>query len=342
MRGFNKVFIALLLMFLFTGCSQKEVKEAKVVVEPEVVNEGESETIELKVAAPSGVPLLSMIQMIYEEQNVMDNTIMKYEIIEATDVLVSRLMSRELDIAIVPTNLAAQLHNKGLDYKLVSSNVWGIFYLVGTDEINSWDDLKGKDIYTMGQGLTPDITFRYLLTQHGLDPEVDVNLIYLSGATELAPTFISGKSTLSVMPEPMVSTVLAKKEGAEILFDLQEEWKIATSLESSYPQASLIVKKEALEDYEDVINAFVEQYQESIHWLYDNPEIAGQYAEALQTGIPAAMVPLALPRMNIEHVLAGDAKQSVEAYLQVLFESDPNTIGGHIPDASFYYELKTK
>ena len=64
----------------------------------------------------------------------------------------------------------------------------------------------------IGRGLTPDVVFRSLLKENGLEPDKDVSLNYVNGATELAQLFISGKSTVSIMPEPVLSKVLTKKK----------------------------------------------------------------------------------------------------------------------------------
>jgi len=298
----------------------------------------QKQEISLKVVVPSGVPAMSMIKMIYEKPEITDYTTVEYEIIEATDVLNSRLLAGEADIAVVPTNFAAQIYNKGIKYELAVPSVWGIFYMVGTEEFSGWESLKGKEIYTIGRGLTPDITTRFILKKHGIDPDNDVTLTYLSGATELAPNFISGKSKLSIMPEPMLSTVLSKKQDAVIIVDFQKEWAEATGLGDSYPQASLVVKKELADNHPEVVESFINEYKKSIEWLYTDPQKAGQYAEELKTGIAADIVPAALPRMNIKFVSSDEGRQAVEAYLQVLLDSSPEMIGGKLPDESFYYK----
>ena len=58
---------------------------------------------------------------------------------------------------------------------------------------------KGEDVYMMGKGLVPDIVFRTLCKENGIDPDTDINIIYLSGATELAPNFLAGKTKISIL-----------------------------------------------------------------------------------------------------------------------------------------------
>ena len=296
--------------------------------------------IKIKVVVPTGVPILSIIRMAYEKPAIMEGFNVEYEITQATDVLNSRLVSGEAGISVIPVNLAAQLYNKGVEYRLAVPSIWGIYYLVSSEELSGWEDLKGKEIYTIGRGLTSDITMRYLLSSHGIDPDKDVTLVYLSGASELAPAFISGKSTVSLMPEPMLSTVMAKKTGTYIAIDFQEAWAEATGLGSSYPQAALVIKKELAEKYPEFVGKFINEYKNSIEWLYAEPQKAGEYAVALNTGIAAEIVPAALPRMNIKFETAWDSRDAVKEYLDVILESSPEMIGGKIPDEAFYYRLE--
>ncbi len=299
-------------------------------------NNGQDE-ITVKVVIPTGVPALSIIRMAYEKPGIHPGITVEYEITESTDVLSSRLVSGEADIAVIPTNLAAQLYNKGVKYYIAAPSVWGIFYMVATDQLAGWEALKGREIHTIGLGLTSDILTRYILSIHGVDPDKDVTMTYLTGAAELAPNFISGKSTLSIMPEPMLSTVMAKKPETVIVLDFQKEWAEATGLSGGYPQAALVIKKDTADKYPEFTDKFIAEYKESIEWLYTEPQKAGVYAAELKTGIAAEIVPVALPRMNIVFKTAAEAKGAVNEYLGVIFESSPEMIGGKLPGDDIYY-----
>ncbi|QUH24795.1 ABC transporter substrate-binding protein [Serpentinicella alkaliphila] len=324
------LILGLAVMFL-VGCSSK-------VDNPKVEEVKELENLSLNVAAPTGAPNLSMIKMFKENPSFGDHIEINYETIKSPDLLASRIISGEIDIAVVPTNLAATLYNRGVDYKIAASSVWGVLYLVGNEEINGWDDLRGKEIHTMGRGLTPDVVLRYLLTSNGLDPEKDVTLTYVGEAAELASTFIAGKSAISVIPEPALSNVMMKKEGTNILFDLQEEWAKLNKINSSYPQASLIIKSEIIEKDPEFVQNFLMEYENSIKWLHSNAPKAGEYSEELETGLSKGAVVNGLGRSNIEYRDIKSAKESIEKYLNVLFEYAPETIGGKLPDEGFYFQ----
>lgn len=328
------ILIVSLAVLMFSGCA------SKVSNPPEASesNVKEVENISLKVAAPSGAPTLSMIKMFKENPSFGEHIEISYESVKSPDAMASKIVSGEIDIAVVPTNLAAALYNRGVEYKLAASVVWGVLYVVGNEEINGWEDLKGREIYTLGRGLTPDIVFRYLLASNGIDPEKDVTLTYMGEATELASSFIAGKSTISVIPEPVLSNVMMKKQDTVILLDLQEEWSKLDKGDSSYPQASLIIKNELIENHPEFVEMFLKEYESSIEWLSANPEKAGQYSEELETGLSKAAVINGLQRSNIEYRSSKKVREAVEKYLKVLFEYSPEAVGGKLPDEGFYFE----
>ncbi|WP_026478654.1 ABC transporter substrate-binding protein [Alkaliphilus transvaalensis] len=334
-----KKIIGIILILSFTlgilaGCTSNVNSE-------EDTNEVESKVLEnvsINVAAPSGAPTLSMIKMFKENPSFGEHVNISYESVKSPDLMASRIISGEIDIAVVPTNLAATLYNRGVDYKLAASSVWGILYIVGTEEITGWEDLRGKEIHTLGRGLTPDIVLRYLLSSNGIDPDEDVTLTYLGEATELASTFIAGRSTISVIPEPALSNVMLKKEDTVILLDLQEEWSKQNEGNASYPQASLIIKNELIEKHPEFIEMFLEEYENSIDWLSLNGEKAGEYSEALETGLSKGAVVNGLNRSNINYQDSKVARESIEKYLKVLFDYSSETVGGKLPDEGFYFE----
>lgn len=50
----------------------------------------------------------------------------------------------------------------------------GALDVVSTEDIKDINDLKGKTIYTLGRGLTPDVVLRNLLKKNNLTDKVTV------------------------------------------------------------------------------------------------------------------------------------------------------------------------
>jgi NitT/TauT family transport system substrate-binding protein len=296
----------------------------------------EKNDIKVRVIMATGIPAVSMAGLIESEDLNFSGYDVDYEVLENPSLLAGKLVSGDADLAVVPTNLAIKLFNKGVDVKYAGGVVWGILYIITQESVKDWSDLKGKEIYSLGRGLTPDIVLRYLLTKNGLDPEKDVSLRYVSGTTELAPLFIVGKSKTSIIPEPALSMVMTQKPDTQIAMDLQKEWTKATKSTSSYPQASLVVLGDFTQKHPDFVQQFTAAYAESIDRLNADPATGGKLASKYLPMPSAAMIAKAIPRANLKWVSASEAREPMETYLKVLFDFSSETIGGEMPNDDFY------
>ncbi|MFV0520569.1 MAG: ABC transporter substrate-binding protein [Lachnospirales bacterium] len=350
----KKLIIATFISTLaLVSCSTTESVETPVVATPtetaetpteDIAEEPVEEVVEevttptdVKVIMPTGTPALSFVQFITENPTIDENVNITYETLEATDVLTTTLINNEADIAIVPTNLAANLNSKGLDYKLVGSSVWGNFSLISpTEDITSLEDLKGKQITTFGQNLTPDAVLKYILSGNGIDYENDLVLEYLGGAPEVATSYISGTSSLALGAEPVLTNMLTKREGSKVVVNLQEEWEKLTGFES-YPQASLIISNELIESNPEFVESFIQSYDESVDWINANPKDAGDYYEALNLGLTSAILEKAIPNASLDFVSVDTAKDSIDTYLNILYDFNPKLVGDVEINESLYY-----
>lgn len=285
-----------------------------------------------------GTPALTAAKLAKENPIIDENITIEYEMQKSPDLLVTKILKEEADIAIVPSNLAAQAFNKGLTYEIVGTSVWGSFYLTSTEDINSFEELKGKEIYSFGKGLTPDLVLRYVLSKNGIDPDKDVKITYLNAASEVGPAFIGGKTDLAVLAEPLLTTVMMKKADAKVIFDLNEEWAKAAGTEKGYPQASLIIKKDLIENDREFVEQFIKSYEESRKWAADTPKELGEYAEALEISVKKETLGKGIIWTNIESFDIKDSKEEYKAYYNAILDFAPDFIGGKMPDEGIYFE----
>ncbi|MGP1594668.1 MAG: ABC transporter substrate-binding protein [Treponema sp.] len=289
-----------------------------------------------KVVLPGGAPLVCTAKMITEKLPALKTIQTDYEIV-APDTLQARVIAGEADIAIVPSNLAANLYAKGADVQYAGTVVWGILYGVSTEPVKDIADLKGKTILTFGRGLTPDITVRHLLSASGINPDTDVTFTYVQSAQEAAGVFMSGKETIAVLPEPLVSVVLTKKPEAAVFLDIQQAWKEKFGGESGYPQAAVIVKGAFAKEYPHYVRTFLQSLADSITWAKNNPEEAAKAAASLQEGVPAPVLAKGIARMNVQFVDAVQSRSALEQYYSVLLQANQKFSGGSLPNDAFYY-----
>lgn len=320
-RTFLLLFLAGILFQGFTA-SNKEIPEGSII----------------NVAVPDGAPAISISKLAYDNKEFAKGTTTNYQVVKSPSLMAEKLISGEADIAIVPTNLAAVLSKKGVDVKLAGAVVWGVLYLITSEDIESWEDLKGKEIFMLGRGLTPDVTLRYILKNNGIDPETDVTFRYVESGMELAPAFIMGKSTVTIMPEPMLTKVLSKKKDTKIFADIQEEWKKLSPSNKSYPQASLVISGKLLEENPEYVKNFIAEFAAGISWINENPTEAGQYTEEISKGLKAPVLSKSIPRSSLKWESAVVARDALDEYFGILKEFAPKTIGGEIPGDKLYLE----
>lgn len=329
-RTVGMLLVLLLISLGAGGCQKQNVSEK--ASQPEA-------GIKVTVAALKGPTAISMIKMMEEKPALAGNSTGEYLVLDNPELMTSKIMSGEVDIAALPTNLAANLYNKGVPFQLAAVNSWGVMYLVTADQtVTDWASLKGKKIFVFGKGATPDIVFRYLLKKNGLNPDTDVQLDYTLGQVELAQSLIAGRVSLAVIPEPWVTQVTKGNPGVKVAMDLQQQWENTQGGKTALAMTCLVAKKELIAKHPEVVTSFLKSYADSIDWVNKNPADAAQLVEKHQIGLKAAVAKEAIPRCYLRYQSAKDSKESVNSFLQVLYDFAPQSIGGKMPDDAFYYQ----
>jgi len=253
------------------------------------------------------------------------------------DIVLSRLMKGDVDLALLSTNEAAKLYNKGIDIQLAGVHTWGYFYIATLNpEINSWNDLKGKEIYVPDKGGPMDIIFHYLAEKTGLDVKNDITL-KRGKLREVAQLMINDMAVTSVLREPFLSQLLYRNSKAKIAADIQKLWEKYTF--HKFPQSSLVVRKEFAEKNPEFMAELSREYKNAVSWVNKNKLESAQLLEK-HLDFPAEIAELGHERLNLNYVDAEDAKKSLSSYFSILAEKNPDSVGGRVPDEEFYYKGK--
>ncbi len=255
----------------------------------------------------------------------------------AADEIVPLLTKGELDMAAIPANLAATLYQKlegGI--RVMAVNTLGVLYVVEKgDTIRSVADLKGRTILSTGKGTTPEYVLRYILTQNGIDPDTDVTIEFYSEAAEVTAQMAVATDAVAVLPQPYVTSASMQDDTLRVALDLTEEWDKVC--DTRLITGVTVVRTAYAEEHPDVVAAFLTDYAASVEAA--NTDIEGTAALCEEQGVvgKAAIAQKALPECNIV-LLTGDEMQAdVAAYLQVLYDADPASVGGALPDDGFYW-----
>ena len=266
-------------------------------------------------------------------------TLLRYEVTLGSDPandIVPRLTNGELDIAAIPTNLAATLYNRtdgGI--KLLALNTLGVLHILENgDTVNSLADLEGRTLYATGQGSNPEYVLNFLLEANGLDPAADVDIQWLA-SEELTARMASGDIDLCMLPVPAATTVMMQNSDVRDAIDLNDAWT-ESGAQGTFTMGCLVARTEWLEDNSELVPGILEEYAASIDYANSNPEEAAALIEQYGIVPKAAVAQAAIPQANMVCVTGEDMK-GIADYYQVLFDADPTSIGGAIPGEDFYY-----
>jgi NitT/TauT family transport system substrate-binding protein len=275
------------------------------------------------------------------EENAKGQTQLDYKFTVESDpaIMMSSIISGSVDIAAVPTNVAATLYKKtNGGVKLIAINTLSVLYILENgDTVKSVADLKGKTIYATGQAANPEYVLNYILRQNGLEPGKDVTVEF-ADAGEIATKMASGDISLCMLPVPNSTSVLVKNADARVAVDMGMVWGKITA-GGSLPQGCVVVRSD-LENLDAVVSAFLDDYWKSILYMdnADNLDDAARLAFKYEMVGSEAIAKAAIPDCNIVLITGADnMKNTLSGYFDVLFKADPKSLGGAIPDDAFYY-----
>lgn len=288
---------------------------------------------EIRIAALKGPTGMGMVKLA-DKQNYPNYTVS----IEASpDALNPRIISGEVGVAAVPVNLASVLYNKlDGDISVLAVSTLGVLYVVEAgSEVNSVADLAGKTVYATGQGATPEYILNYLLDKNGVAGSVEVN--YVGEHAALATMLANGSAEIGMLPEPNVTSTLAGNDDLRIALNLTEEWNKVCSTE--LVQGVVIARKSFVNEHPEAIEQFLREYEKSSAFVNENIDEAAKLI--VDAGIlgNVEIAKKAIPNCNISFSKGEAMHKAVEGMLTVLFEANPKSIGGKLPDKDFYYGI---
>ncbi|MBO4220661.1 MAG: ABC transporter substrate-binding protein, partial [Clostridia bacterium] len=223
--------------------------------------------------------------------------------------------------------------------KVAGVNTLGVLYVLENgDTVNSVGDLKGKTIFVTGQGSTPEYVLNYILTKNGIDPEKDITIEFLAEHAELAAQMTSGSVSLGLLPQPNVTSVLMNNSDVRIALDFTEEWRKVS--DSDLVMGCIIVSKEFAEEHSDELETFLEEYGKSVEFVNSDADGASKLIEEAGIVPKAAIAKNALPYCNIVLDTGETMRSQMNGMLGVLYEANPASVGGSLPDEAFFYMVK--
>ena len=329
----------LALMMALTACggqsaASSEVSSEPVVSEPvqsTVVPEVVEDDYVANVASMKGPTSIGMAQLMTS-----DTEDFNFEMFTEGSEIVPLVVKSEIDIALIPANLAATLYQKtegGI--QVIGINTLGVLEVVAPAavEIDSFDDLAGKTIYMTGKGTTPESAVRYLTDKYGMD---ELNIEFQSEATAVVSALKANPEAIAILPQPFATVAKVQNEGMELKLNLTDAWADISDDGSSMVTGVTVARKAFIEEHPERLAHFMEEAAASVEFVNANAEEAAVMVESLDI-VKAAIGKQAIPRCNTVSITGDEMQAQLSGYLDALFAFDPSMVGGQVPDAEFYY-----
>lgn len=309
---------------LLTGCGSGKAEE-KVTV---------------KVGALKGATTLGLLPLEDKAANGEAGENYEFSMMTAADELLPMMIKGELDIALLPSNVASILYQKtNGGVTVIDINTLGVLYMVsGDSSVTGVEDLAGRTIYLTGKGTTPDYVLHYILSGNGMDADSDCTLEYKSEATEVAALLAENPDAIGLLPQPFVTAACAQNDALSVILDMNAEWeKLQGEDGSRLVTGVTVVRNEFLQEHENAVVTFMEEHQASAQSMNSDVENGAKLAVASEIIAKEPIALKAIPKCNITYIDGADMKQALSGYLEVLYEQNPESIGGALPGDDFYY-----
>jgi len=339
MKKLLSIILALIMIMSMVGCSNEvpvpSEEPASSSLPEDISEEPEEPAFEgadINIGVLKGPTGMGAAWLM--DQNEQGLTLNRYNftVAGAADELTGQLIQGGLDIAALPTNAISSLYNKTEgEIICLGINTLGVLYILENGEsISSIADLDGKTILASGKGSTAESVLVHLIAKNGIGADIH----FASEHTEAATLALTGEYDIVMLPEPFVTNVMAKSENFRVALNLSEEWEKLTG--GVLTMGGIAVRKKFAEENPEAVAAFLSDYDTSVQMVNNDPESAGKLIE--KYGIAAsAVAESAIPRCNMVCLYESEEYRPVlENFLSVLYESNPNSVGGAMPEDDFY------
>lgn len=330
MKKLLALVLSLAMIFSFAACG----------TENNGSNETPSDTytpVDINIAGIKGPTAVGMVDLMQKQEDKTAANNYNFSVFGDPQELVGKISTGAVDIAALPTNLAATLYKKTEGkIKVLAVNTYGVLHIVENGEtVKSFADLKGKTILSTGEGSNPEYILRYVLENNGINPDTDVTIKFVTSNDEMIAQLKTGGAQIAMVPEPAVTTAMSKIPTLRRVFDMNTEWEKITQ-DSALMMGCVVVRTEFLEQNPAAVKKFMEEYEASVNAVSDLEKTAS-LCEKFEIIPAAAVAKKAIPNCHIAFTAGEEMKADLGGYFKVLFEANPKSIGGALPDDNFYY-----
>lgn len=309
--------------------------EAAAAADTAFQEEASPDDVTVRVGTLKGPTTMGLVNLMAESDAGTSEGNYEFTMESSPDAITPLVVSGDLDIALVPANLASVLYNKtDGGVSVIDINTEGVLYCVtGDTSIDSFDDLDGKTIVTTGQGATPEYIIDYLMDAYGITADLD----FRSEATEVASVLEEDPNTIAILPQPFATVAVIQNENLKEAFALNDAWNDVSEGKSTMIQGVTIVRNDFLEAHQDAVDTFIAEQKESAEKAVSDAEGTAELVASYGIIEKAAIAQQALPKCAIVCTTGEEMKTGLSGFLDILADLNTKSVGGQVPGDDFYY-----
>jgi NitT/TauT family transport system substrate-binding protein len=255
------------------------------------------------------------------------------------DQLRAAIISHQCKLFTTPTNLPANLANRGVPVKLAAVIGMGHLIIVTSDpSIHDFHDLAGKQVLEFFPHDMPDLVFRACAAMENMNPEKDMRLFAVGMPMEAAKMVASGQVETALLSEPWASAAIlaAAKHGRTLYraINLQDIW-IQHLGGDGIPMLGLCIDSSLMASVPSLPATLLAGLNQAKNWVVADPIDAAMLAgKTLEISPPVFTE--AVNHSQIVVKSASEARPGLETFYRTLLQLSPGVLGGRLPDDDFY------
>ncbi len=299
---------------------------------------------EVRLSGPGAFLSLPLIYM--AESGALNDIAEKttFQLWKNPDQLRLFVLDQKTDFIALPSNVAANLYNRGVPLKLVNIAAWGGLWLVSRREnVAHLADLKNEEIAIPFRGDMPDILFELNAAKENLNVQKDFKIRYLANIFDALQLLILRQVDHALLPEPAASMALEKSQSLPVSViapKLYKALRFETLLKENFnnqklPQAGIAAVNHAAQNFA-LQNRIYAEYQKALAFCEENAATCAKmmmkYAPMLSTNV----VVESLKSRDLNPQKTADVASDLKEFFLLLNQQNPKLIGGKMPDDSFF------
>lgn len=308
----------------------------------------------IKVGLLNGPTAVSFAQMMDVDLEI-DGQRIEFQLYDEPLHIQALMAQNKLDFAVLPTVMAANLYNKGIEYQAVGISVWGSLYVVevlrclGVENVKNVELLsclgveniegeRSRRVHIFGQASTADILFQKMMKDRNWE-DVQIDYTYNSNM-ELANALLQHKIEAAVISEPLVSMLLAKDSSLIITEKITIEEQNKADNKNIFAQTTLLVNSRLSSHSINTVKAFSQLYQYSCNYANQQVEKTAEILVKQGLYTDEKIAQTSIPLCHIDFQYAADFREEIEEYLKIFYTFEPKSIGGQMPDKDFILDIR--